>query len=479
MRRIFKTCFIITIVIALLHNIIIVSNADNIFTDVGNGNWAEDAINFCDYNYIIQRTRPYEFEPTNGLTRGLAIKAIFKATVRNPSELAKYPNSKATKFNDVPAGSEFAGCVNWAVEKGIVGGMTETTFVPNGIVTRQDFCRMIHQTFISKGVTLPITTTNVSFTDDNTIGSWAREAVYALAKANVIVGYTDGSFRPRTSILRNTGAVVMMKHFALINYPSSGAKFYVHDEYGKPIPNASIYVYLDRSTNPQRYEDPVTTDSSGTAIFPTTFSTYTANVFAAEHKQGFTVEHPYTNRTNFFYCLEMEEEGGAQYGVPLQGFIAKLDGNIPDDEEDTQKWRNIDEYLSSWQNFAWRYDVNGDREFHQGFDTGAPLGTPVLSSSTGTVYMSTYIQGCGNIVQVQAGVNPTLYYFIYQHLNTRTVSTGDTVTKGQTVGTVGNSGGNYAVHLHYSISRSSAYGTTDRNYIDPIAVLEGHTAYSN
>jgi murein DD-endopeptidase MepM/ murein hydrolase activator NlpD len=86
--------------------------------------------------------------------------------------------------------------------------------------------------------------------------------------------------------------------------------------------------------------------------------------------------------------------------------------------------------------------------FHTGIDIAAPIGTPVAAACAGTVALavdSSY--GFGNHVVVacsSVGVST-----LYEHLSSRAVSTGDTVTAGQLIGDVGTTGNSSGPHLHF------------------------------
>ena len=51
-------------------------------------------------------------------------------------KLAGSPSAKAAGFSDVPASASYANAVNWAVEKKVTGGTSETTFSPEKTCTR-------------------------------------------------------------------------------------------------------------------------------------------------------------------------------------------------------------------------------------------------------------------------------------------------------------------------------------------------------
>ena len=65
--------------------------------------------------------------------------------------------------------------------------------------------------------------------------------------------------------------------------------------------------------------------------------------------------------------------------------------------------------------------------------------------------------GYGQLVRILD--NDTGLYFIFGHLSERSVSQGDTVTKGQKIGVEGSTGNSTGSHLHYQVSEGWNEGT--------------------
>ncbi|MHB1330645.1 MAG: peptidoglycan DD-metalloendopeptidase family protein [Minisyncoccota bacterium] len=88
---------------------------------------------------------------------------------------------------------------------------------------------------------------------------------------------------------------------------------------------------------------------------------------------------------------------------------------------------------------------------HNGVDFGAPVGTPVIASADGTVIVargSGWNGGYGLYVVVSHS-NGT--QTLYAHLSTVNITAGETVSKGQTIGTVGSTGKSTGPHLHFEV----------------------------
>ena len=97
--------------------------------------------------------------------------------------------------------------------------------------------------------------------------------------------------------------------------------------------------------------------------------------------------------------------------------------------------------------------------FHEGVDFSAPVGTDVYSSGNGVVIEATRSNyGYGNIIEIDHGYG---YITYYAHLNNFNVRKGEKVIRGQTIGTVGNSGLSTGPHLHYEVHKNG-------NRVNPI-----------
>jgi RHS repeat-associated protein len=121
------------------------------------------------------------------------------------------------------------------------------------------------------------------------------------------------------------------------------------------------------------------------------------------------------------------------------------------------------------------YVRNNGTRAHRGHDLYSPTGTTVSSSMAGTVVSATNAgdNGYGNTVVVKTNIHPEAQpdfvgpprpggapednvYVQYSHLESMNVSTGDVVTMGQNIGTVGTTGNASGmtgadVHLHIQV----------------------------
>lgn len=94
---------------------------------------------------------------------------------------------------------------------------------------------------------------------------------------------------------------------------------------------------------------------------------------------------------------------------------------------------------------------------HRGIDIVGRIGSPVIAAASGQVIDSYFEPAYGNRVTIDHGPNSAglRTLTVYKHLNSRTVSAGEWVERGQYIATLGNTGGlaGGIPHLHFEIQR--------------------------
>lgn len=87
-------------------------------------------------------------------------------------------------------------------------------------------------------------------------------------------------------------------------------------------------------------------------------------------------------------------------------------------------------------------------KFHAGMDFTAKKGTDVYATGNGKITFAGWRQGYGNCIIVNHGFG---YETLYGHLDKIKTRVGKTVTRGEIIGTVGNTGKSTGNHLHYEV----------------------------
>lgn len=115
----------------------------------------------------------------------------------NTTVYAKWTEKGAMPFTDVPADSYYYDAVLWALDKGITGGTTATTFNPNGICTRAQTV-----TFLWRAMGSPEpTATSCPFTDVIK-DTYYYKAVLWATETGITAGTSSTTFSPDAIVTR-------------------------------------------------------------------------------------------------------------------------------------------------------------------------------------------------------------------------------------------------------------------------------------
>ncbi len=106
------------------------------------------------------------------------------------------------------------------------------------------------------------------------------------------------------------------------------------------------------------------------------------------------------------------------------------------------------------------HPITGEKIAHQGIDIKADEGTVVASSISGNVKDVGFNSEKGNYIIVEQGNVST----VYTHLKTSNVKIGDTVSAGDKIGEVGNSGMSTGAHLHFEVIVDGEYQNPELLY---------------
>ena len=104
---------------------------------------------------------------------------------------------------------------------------------------------------------------------------------------------------------------------------------------------------------------------------------------------------------------------------------------------------------------------------HTGVDWGAPIGTPIMASGSGTVLTAERNSSYGNHIEIQ---HANGYVTTYSHMSgfARGVVSGSRVRQGQVIGYLGQTGLATGPHLHYEV-------IVNGHFVDPMRVKLART----
>lgn len=174
------------------------------YSDVLDGNWAVEAVNFVSENALMNGTSDTTFAPNTAMTRGMLVTVLYRMA-GSPAVKGKV----SEKFSDCADDSWYADAVVWASEKGVVSGYEDGTFQPTKAINRQEMAKVLYGYDVATGAAGELFSVELTYTDLSAISSWALEAVNYCTAAGYLAG-ANGAFNPTGTATRAMGAKVLM-----------------------------------------------------------------------------------------------------------------------------------------------------------------------------------------------------------------------------------------------------------------------------
>ncbi len=129
--------------------------------------------------------------------------AAYNRALKGEKSLFDMAKTERSRFSDV-TGTAYQSQIDSLYEKGIVSGMTEYTFSPDGTLTRAQLAALI-----VRGLDLK-STKGCSFSDVRP-ADWFYEAVSAAYENKIIMGVSDERFNPDGKVTRAEAAVMIVR----------------------------------------------------------------------------------------------------------------------------------------------------------------------------------------------------------------------------------------------------------------------------
>lgn len=187
----------------------IISYAKTLFEDVDG--WSQPYVYALVNKDIIQGKDHNLFKPKDSITRAEFITLLARMS---KEDLSVYDTSG---FEDVKENVWYSQAITWASEKGIAKGY-DGKFNPNHDVTRQDIAVMLERyTEHIAQTELSNIQEAVSFTDEEQIAPYAKDAVYKMQQAQIIEGNENKAFLPKNNATREEVSKILALLLQRIN----------------------------------------------------------------------------------------------------------------------------------------------------------------------------------------------------------------------------------------------------------------------
>ncbi len=112
-------------------------------------------------------------------------------------------------------------------------------------------------------------------------------------------------------------------------------------------------------------------------------------------------------------------------------------------------------------------NIGAGAEFHYGSDIANSIGTPIVAAADGIVSYAAPMGTYGNVIMITHSIDGQIFTTVYAHLNGYNVGSGQSVSKGQVIGQMGNTGRSTGPHLHFEVHNGPWNGARS-NAVNPI-----------
>lgn len=147
---------------------------------------------------------------------GMVTRAQFITMLYRLDGEKKVEDATST-FTDVRPTAYYCDAVNWGVKAGITNGVTQTEFAPHENITREQIATMLfrYAAYAKKADLDKKVDLNEKFHDSAAVSGYARAAVEWAAAVEVVRGDDTGAIRPKDNATRAEAAALMVRVGAL------------------------------------------------------------------------------------------------------------------------------------------------------------------------------------------------------------------------------------------------------------------------
>ena len=172
------------------------------FSDVPANAWYAGAVDYAMENSLMNGVGDKKFDPEGSMTRAMLVTVLWR--------YEGSPKKGTNTFSDVPNGQWYTEAISWASAEGIVGGVGNGKFDPEGKITREQMATILFRYAQKKGIDTSKRGNLGDFPDANRVSSYAKDAVQWAVGEKIING-SDGKLLPQGNATRAQVATILMR----------------------------------------------------------------------------------------------------------------------------------------------------------------------------------------------------------------------------------------------------------------------------
>ena len=176
------------------------------YFDVKPGSWYEQSVQYATEHGLMNGTGSNTFEPESTMTRAMLVTVLWR--------YANAPKPGANPFTDVPNGKWYTDAVAWAAENGVVNGVGDGKFEPDGSVTREQMATILYRYAQKVGIDTSKHTELSAFPDASRVSAYARAPMQWIVAEGVNGGSRENGqdwLNPQGNATRAEVATILMR----------------------------------------------------------------------------------------------------------------------------------------------------------------------------------------------------------------------------------------------------------------------------
>ena len=182
--------------------------AKSAFSDVAADAWYADEVNAAYQNGYVNGMGNNLFVPDADMTRAQFAQVVYNMA-GEPEGAVNQNGTYPTQFDDVIPNAWYAKAVSWAVEAGVVNGTSETTFDPEGKITREQIATMLYR-YAGNGAAADATALD-AFVDGDEVSAWAETAMAWAVEEGYMEGKGANDLQPQATATRAEVAALSVR----------------------------------------------------------------------------------------------------------------------------------------------------------------------------------------------------------------------------------------------------------------------------
>ncbi len=181
------------------------------FKDIKSGDWFHESVDFAVTNGLFGGMSETTFAPNTAMTRAMLVTVLWR--------YASQPKAGSNSFTDVAKNQWYTDAVAWAADTGVVTGVGNNKFAPNGNITREQMAAILYRYATANGIDTSARTDLNKFPDAGKVSTYAKSAI-CWAVAEGLINGSDGKLLPQGNATRAQVAAILMR-FILNKAPSA------------------------------------------------------------------------------------------------------------------------------------------------------------------------------------------------------------------------------------------------------------------